>query len=78
MNILSRTLAGGVMIVVGLILVIVAFFNWVSLIYGLPILILGLFIFFNRKEDKVERIKDSQSSAEDVEREQIKLKGRKK
>lgn len=58
MNTLSRTITGGAMIIVGLILICVAFFKviWV-LIYGVPILIIGLFIFFNKKEDKIEEIK---------------------
>jgi len=58
MNTLSRTITGGVMILVGLILICVAFFKviWV-LIYGIPILIIGLVILFNKREDKIEQIK---------------------
>ena len=58
MNTLSRTITGGVMILGGLILICVAFFKviWV-LIYGIPILIIGLVILFNKREDKIEQIK---------------------
>ena len=31
---------------------------WVSLIYGVPILIIGIVILFNKGEDKIERRKD--------------------
>lgn len=59
MNTLSRTLAGGAMIILGLVLIVVGYlislFIW---IYGIPILIIGLFIFFNKKEDEIERRKD--------------------
>ena len=58
MNVLSRTITGGIMILVGLILICVAFFKvvWV-LIYGVPIFIIGFFILLNKKEDKIEEIK---------------------
>jgi len=46
------------MIILGGVLTVVAFFAslWV-LIYGLPILILGIFVLFNKKEDNIEGIK---------------------
>jgi membrane-bound ClpP family serine protease len=61
-NLTSRTITGGIMTMLGLILIIVPFiyfgfetlFAW---IYGVPLLIIGLFILFNQKEDKIERIK---------------------
>ncbi len=58
MNVLSRTITGGVMILMGFILVCVALLKviWV-LIYGVPILIIGFFILLNKKEDKIEEIK---------------------
>jgi uncharacterized membrane protein HdeD (DUF308 family) len=31
---------------------------WVALMYGIILLILGLFILFNKKEDKIERRRD--------------------
>jgi len=59
MNTLSRTLAGGAMIILGLVLIGVGFFTFfVTWFYGIPILILGLFLFFNKKEDEIERRKD--------------------
>lgn len=60
-NLTSRTLTGGVMTALGLFLVVLplfagaeALFAW---IYGIPLLILGLFLLFNSKEDKIEGIK---------------------
>ncbi len=42
----------------GLFLIVLGIFKdpWV-LIYGIPIFIIGIFIFFNKKEDDVEKIK---------------------
>jgi membrane-bound ClpP family serine protease len=58
MNILSRTLSGGILVVVGLILIIISpFVMFVTLIYGIPLLLIGLFILFNKKEDEIEKIK---------------------
>ena len=58
MNILSRTITGAIMTALGLVLTALpffiggeAFFVW---IYGIPLLIFGLIIFFNSKEDKIE------------------------
>jgi len=62
MNI-SRLITGLVMIIGGLFLIIWSFFikeaSWVALIYGIPILIIGIFILLNKKEDKIEEIKSS-------------------
>lgn len=58
MNIVSRTITGILMIVVGLVLIIVSFFNlWFLLIYGIPLFIIGFFVLFNKKEDYIEPIK---------------------
>ena len=61
MNLVSRTITGVLMIVLGLFLIILSFFVneavWVILIYGVLIFIIGLFIFFNKKEDRIEKIK---------------------
>ncbi len=57
----SRLITSIVMMVVGLSLIILFFFikkdSWVALIYGIPIFIIGIVIFFNKKEDKIEQIK---------------------
>lgn len=46
------------MIVIGLVLFVIGFFDLFFLwLYGIPLLIIGLFIFFNKKEDKIEQIK---------------------
>ncbi len=58
MNLVSRTLSGGIMALIGVVLVAVSpFVGFVSLIYGIPLFIIGLFILFNTKEDKIEQIK---------------------
>jgi uncharacterized membrane protein HdeD (DUF308 family) len=60
---LGQLISGGVLVIGGIVLIIVAIFNgfmgdsWVALIYGLPALIVGLVILFYKKEDKIEKIK---------------------
>ncbi len=62
MNLISRTMTGGAMIFIGLILIGVSFFTmFITLIYGIPILIIGFIIFFNKKEDNIEKIKTKRS-----------------
>ena len=58
MNILSRTITGILGVILGLVLIAISFSHeyWV-LVYGIPILIIGFFILFNKEEDKIERIK---------------------
>jgi ABC-type bacteriocin/lantibiotic exporter with double-glycine peptidase domain len=57
-NTLSRTLVGSIMIIFGLVLMIISpFLAFVPLIYGLPLFVIGLIIFFNKKEDNIEKIK---------------------
>jgi len=56
-NITSRTITGIVIIIVGLVLIGLGFLTWMTLIYGIPILIIGLIILFNKKEDVIEEIK---------------------
>jgi hypothetical protein len=60
MNLISRTITGIAMISLGFFLIGLSFFieiPYVALIYGIPVLILGIFILFNKKEDKIEKIK---------------------
>ena len=46
------------MIVAGLILIGISFFTtFVLLIYGLPVVIIGIIILLNKKEDKIEEIR---------------------
>ena len=58
MNTLSRTITGISAIVLGVFLILISITTelWL-LIYGIPILIIGFFILFNKKEDKIEEIK---------------------
>lgn len=57
MNTISRTITGIVAIILGLFLTIMGIFIYVTLFYGIPILIVGFFILFNKKEDVIEKIK---------------------
>ena len=58
MNTLSRTITGILAIILGLVLIAISFsYEYWVLIYGIPILIIGFFILFNKKEDDIEKIK---------------------
>jgi len=58
MNNLSRTLTGGIMILIGIFLIVVSFFlDYFFLIYGIVLFVIGLIIYFNKKEDEIEKIK---------------------
>ena len=58
MNLMSRTITGIWMLVLGLVLVGFSFFGFFSLLfYAIPILIIGIIIFLNKKEDEIEQIK---------------------
>lgn len=58
MNTISRTITGILTTLLGIYLIRIAILNtlWL-LIYAVPYLIIGFFIFFNKKEDSVEKIK---------------------
>jgi len=65
MNIVSRMIAGTIMILAGAILIVLpfflseksVFFTW---IYGIPLFVIGIFILFNKKEDEIEKIKSEE------------------
>ncbi len=57
MNTFSRIITGIVAIILGFYLILISFSEPWILIYGIPILIMGIFIFFNKKEDDIEQIK---------------------
>ena len=63
MNIISRTITGGAMIIIGIFLVFLPLLirgtgaAIVSWIYGIPIFVIGVFILLNKKEDEIEKIK---------------------
>ncbi len=58
MNLISRTITGIIAIILGTVLIIFSFFeSYFILIYGIPILIVGIFILFNKKEDEIEKIR---------------------
>ena len=52
------------MILVGIVLGLVHLYtafegSFVFLIYGIPIFIIGIIIFFNKREDRIEQIKQT-------------------
>jgi membrane-bound ClpP family serine protease len=59
MNTISRTITGTALIILGIILIYVSVKEslWV-LIYGIPVLLIGFFILFNKREDRIESRKD--------------------
>jgi len=58
MSIVSRIITGTILIIFGAILTFVSFREsfWI-LIYGIPLILIGFFILFNKKEDEIEQIK---------------------
>lgn len=55
---LSRLITGSLIILIGFILIGVSLFtSYFLLIYGIAMFVIGLFIFFNKNEDKIEKIK---------------------
>ena len=54
---MSRTITGTIMILAGLTLTGFGVFFIAPLIWGIPLLILGIFILLNKNEDKIEEIK---------------------
>lgn len=63
MDNLARKIVGIVFSVIGLILVVSSFFfSLVTLIYGIPLFIIGVIIFFNKGEERIEQRKDLNKS----------------
>ena len=64
MNTLSRTISGIIMALLSIWFIIFAGFidgpgvDYPAIIIGVFFLILGIFIFFNKKEDEIEKIKN--------------------
>ena len=58
MNLVSRTITGGILIGSGLILIAFSIYTQFStLVHGILVLIIGIFVFLNKKEDVIEKIK---------------------
>ena len=56
----QQAITGGIIVVLGLILTFIAIVKFIfTLIYGLPLIIIGIVILLNNKEDVVEKIKKS-------------------
>ena len=63
MNLISRTITGGLMVFAGIFIFFIPFLFGVrlgmfSLLYSLPLIVIGFFVLFNKKEDKIEERKD--------------------
>ena len=62
MNIISRTISGIAIIIIGIYFSFSGFLhiteNWPGLIGGAALIIIGFIILFNKKEDNIEEIKD--------------------
>ena len=56
-NLTSRVITGGILIALGGVFVVLSFSDLFFLIYGVPVLAIGIFLFFNDKEDDIEQIK---------------------
>jgi len=56
---IPRIITGAVLILIGIGLSILPLFTeqWVSLISGIPILIIGIVILLNKHENKIEQVK---------------------
>jgi len=60
----GQLITGVVLTLMGLVLISLPLFfsfkngAFMGLIYGIPLFIIGLFILFNKNEDKIERRKD--------------------
>ena len=55
---ISQLIIGTIFSIVGLVLTVVAFFaDLFILIYGFPLLVIGVIMLLNRKEDMIEPIK---------------------
>jgi len=58
MNTTSRTITGSIGIILGIFLVVLSFYSGLFiLIYGVPILLVGVYILLNKSEDDIEQIK---------------------
>ena len=65
MNTVSRTISGVVAFALGLVVVVAvgrghSGEGWWGLLWGLFLMGLGVYIFFNKKEDDIEKIKDNE------------------
>jgi len=67
MDVISRIITGTILIILGIILMFFSFkeSGWI-LIYGIPVTLIGLFILFNKKEDKIESRKDVKGGKRNV------------
>jgi len=64
MNIVSRTITGTIIIILGIFVTTIALFGaYFILIYGILLIIIGIFILFNKKEDYIEQIKTTKTKS---------------
>lgn len=55
----ERTIIGGIILGLGIIWSVICFFTLlIMLVYSIPLVIIGIFILSNKKEDTIEKRKD--------------------
>lgn len=55
----SRLIIGTIILIIGIFLIVLAaIVAWWILFYGIPLSLIGLWILFNKNEDKIEKRKD--------------------
>jgi len=55
----SRLIIGLLFLLAGIFFSVLAIFTvWLMIVYGIPLIIIGIVILFNKNEDKIERRKD--------------------
>jgi hypothetical protein len=56
---ISRLIIGLIFLLAGIFFIVLAIFTvWWMLIYGIPLVILGIVILLNKHEDRIEKRKD--------------------
>lgn len=59
MDSIARTITGIILMLLGFVFLVVAFFKiFISPFFGIVFLVIGLIIFLNKSEDKIEQRKD--------------------
>ncbi|PJC45232.1 hypothetical protein CO037_02540 [Candidatus Pacearchaeota archaeon CG_4_9_14_0_2_um_filter_30_8] len=53
----KREVSGLILALVGIVLIVISpLASFITLIYGIPLLIIGIIVFFNKEEDEIEEI----------------------
>jgi len=53
----KREVSGLILALAGIVLIVISpLASFITLIYGIPLLIIGIIVFFNKEEDEIEEI----------------------